>query len=567
MGLQVAQKQQIHWQGGHIKETREETDSRVARCIYACGIPFNVDRSPYWQDMIRAINKAPQGYKGPNYEKVRTQLLKNEKELVEDILAPIRSSWSSSGVTIVSDGWTDTRRRPLINIIATSPKGAMFIKAEDCSGEVKDAQFIADFIIKAIEQIGLNRVVQVITDNAPVCKVAEEVDNKVSWIKELTGEAREIVKFITNHHQSQAILREYSKLELLKVAETRYASNFLMLRRLVEVKHALVSMVVSQLWIEWRQADSERGSMVRRLCLDEDWWSKVNFLLKFTTLAFELLRSADTDQPFLGEVYDSMDSMVEKTMEIISQESPQILFVDDHFAGLVKKIIVDRWNNLNTPLHTLAHALNPKFYDEELIAQSNEKRKAPHKDREVANGVKKALTRMFPSHLHREVKEEFASFAAGIDDYADILALEERSTMNPVRWWICHGANGVHLQNLAICIISQVASFSSAERNWSTYGFIHSVKRNKLGSQKAEDLVYVLSNLRLASRRGPEYNSGPIKEWDVDAENPDFDLSFAALNIEAESGSEIGASSSSTPPSTVEHCTASIFDEDCYAED
>ena len=53
-------------------QAREETDSRVARCIYACGIPFNVVRSPYWQDMIREINKAPQGYKGPNYEKVRT---------------------------------------------------------------------------------------------------------------------------------------------------------------------------------------------------------------------------------------------------------------------------------------------------------------------------------------------------------------------------------------------------------------------------------------------------------------------------------------------------------------
>ena len=40
-------------------QAREETDSRVARCIYACGIPFNVVRSPYWQDMIRAVNKVP----------------------------------------------------------------------------------------------------------------------------------------------------------------------------------------------------------------------------------------------------------------------------------------------------------------------------------------------------------------------------------------------------------------------------------------------------------------------------------------------------------------------------
>ena len=81
-----------------------------------------------------------------------------------------------------------------------------------------------------------------------------------------------------------------------------------------------------------------------------------------------------------------------------------------------------RWNNFNTPLHTLAHALNPRFYDENLIAQSNGKRKAPHKNREVANGVKKALMRMFLADLHREVKEEFASFAAGLDDYSDISA-------------------------------------------------------------------------------------------------------------------------------------------------
>ena len=60
---------------------------------------------------------------------------------MEDVLVvtSIRASWGSSGVTIVSDGWTETRRRPLINIIATSPKGAMFLKDEDYSGEVKDS--------------------------------------------------------------------------------------------------------------------------------------------------------------------------------------------------------------------------------------------------------------------------------------------------------------------------------------------------------------------------------------------------------------------------------------------
>ena len=59
---------------------------------------------------------------------------------MEGILAPVCASWSSSWVSIVSDGWTDIRRRPLINIIAISPKGIMFLKAQDCSGEVKDVE-------------------------------------------------------------------------------------------------------------------------------------------------------------------------------------------------------------------------------------------------------------------------------------------------------------------------------------------------------------------------------------------------------------------------------------------
>jgi hypothetical protein len=142
-------------------------------------------RSPYWQDMVREINTAPQGFKGPNYEKLQTDLLKNKKEFVEDILAPIRASWSSSKVTIVMDGCTDTRHRPLINIIATSPKGAMFLKDEDCSREVKHDQFIVDILIKAMEQIRPTKVVQDITDNALVSKatglVVESRYDHIFW--------------------------------------------------------------------------------------------------------------------------------------------------------------------------------------------------------------------------------------------------------------------------------------------------------------------------------------------------------------------------------------------------
>jgi hypothetical protein len=124
----------------------------------------------------------------------------------------------------------------LINVIASSPKGEMFLRAEDCSGEVKDSNFTTEILIVVIEQVGPENVVQVITDNAHFCKVVglivesrynhifwtpcivhnlnlilEEIEAKTSWTKEVTRQAREIIKFITNHHQSQEIYQEYSK--------------------------------------------------------------------------------------------------------------------------------------------------------------------------------------------------------------------------------------------------------------------------------------------------------------------------------------------------------------------
>ena len=69
------------------------------------------------------------------------------------------------------------------------------------------------------------------------------------------------------------------------------------------------------------------------------------------------------------------------------------------------------------------------------------------------------------------------------------------------------------------------------------------------------------SNLRLASRKGPEYNSGPSKEWDVDIECPDLEISFASLNVNEEPRSRIGLPSCNTRTET-QRASCSIFEED-----
>lgn len=87
----------------------------------------------------------------------------------------------SHGVSVVSDGWTNMKNHPLINVIASNSHGSMFLYAKDFSGEEKTGESIAEFLLQAIEEIGPSNVLQVITDNASNCRVAGEEIEKVCF--------------------------------------------------------------------------------------------------------------------------------------------------------------------------------------------------------------------------------------------------------------------------------------------------------------------------------------------------------------------------------------------------
>jgi hypothetical protein len=85
----------------------------------------------------------------------------------------------SHGVSVVSDGWTNMKNQPLINVMASNSCGSMFLYAEDFSGQEKTGEAIAEFLLQAIEEIGPANVLQVVTDNASNCKVAGREIQKV----------------------------------------------------------------------------------------------------------------------------------------------------------------------------------------------------------------------------------------------------------------------------------------------------------------------------------------------------------------------------------------------------
>ncbi|XP_059283958.1 uncharacterized protein LOC132037453 [Lycium ferocissimum] len=119
-------------EGGAIEKSfglfeRNTADKLAARMFFASGLSFNFARSPYFTkySLFLAENHIP-GYIPPAYDRLRTSLLAQEKTNIARKLQPIRDTWRKKGLSICSDGWSDIKRRPLINIMASSSRAQYF---------------------------------------------------------------------------------------------------------------------------------------------------------------------------------------------------------------------------------------------------------------------------------------------------------------------------------------------------------------------------------------------------------------------------------------------------------
>ena len=196
---------------------------------------------------------------------------------------------------------------------------------------------------------------------APKNSLQNEVPyNEFNWIAQVSDEATFIRIFITNHCMRLAIFNSYSPLKLLAVAETRFASIIIMLKRLFQVKQHLRNMVISEEWMSYREDDVGIAQTVRDYVLNDLWWDKVAYILRFTGPIYEMLRVADTDAPVLHKVYEMWDSTIKNVKKEIYRHEGKEDYEESLFYDVVHNILIERWTKNCTPLHCLGHSLNSK---------------------------------------------------------------------------------------------------------------------------------------------------------------------------------------------------------------
>lgn len=359
--------------------------------------------------------------------------------------------------------------------------------------------------------------------------IFKDLANSLPWMAETYKTGKAVVKFVINHGHSLAMFRANSKLDLLKVAKTRFASHYILLKRLSDCREALATTVVTKQWKDWMKTSDEYARCIVETINSEEFWTEVEYVLALTKPLFLLVKYSDGEGPKMGEVYERMDNMLGEIKDVMTQED----FAHKNDFSVVNRIIQNRWEKMNVPLHCLAFALCPRFYDQEYLkkpAPGGMPRVAPNKDKEVMTGVLEAFQRISEDEAERKLlSEQFTAFHMKKGMFALPGVQADADNMDAIDWWGTYGSETPELAVVAEKVLSQPISSSSAERNWSTYSYIHSVKRNRLNSKTADKLVYIHSNIRLISRFSKNYKDGPHSKWDADPENCTLEESVLKL--------------------------------------
>ncbi|XP_062231077.1 uncharacterized protein LOC133928660 [Phragmites australis] len=480
------------------------------------GIPFNAANSRQFEIAIEATAQYGSGYKPPTYHELREPLLEKVVKETDDLRKRHEDAWKQYGCTLMSDGWTDRRGHHLINFLVNSPEGTFFLESIDASSEVHDQVMLADLLEKRISDIGVDKVVQVVTDNGANYKAAgkllmerfptlywtpcaahcldlmlEDV-GKLKAFKKPISRARHVTTFIYRHGRLLSAMREKTGgRDLVRPVATRFATIFLTLQSLHKHRDALRYLFTSDDWTSCKLAKTEAGKKVYDIVLSSEFWNSVEDCLRASLPLIIVLRVVDGDErPAMPEVASLMNHAKERIKAAFCTENKRSLLNN------ILQIIEGRWDRqMDTPLYGAALFLNPgKFY---AIQKENDEYVG-----HLRGCFNDVLARMVEDETLRNKIEEqsmlYEDQRGGI--FKNCMALQTMKSKNPLDWWRAYGGRSIDLQRFAKRIVSLCASSSGCERNWSTFEFIHTKKRNRLEHKRLNDLVYVAYNRKMTSR-------------------------------------------------------------------
>jgi hypothetical protein len=233
--------------------------------------------------MCEAIGQFGPGLVPPCQDSLRERLLEEEYTRTKSLLHEREAEKMKNGCSIITDAWSYRKRRSIMNLCTNCADGTTFISSQEMSDVSHTSEVIFELLDKAIEDIGPENVVQVVTDNASNNMGAKnlllEKRPQIFWVscathtinlmlqgignmtrfKKVIDQAKAFTIFVYGHTRTLECLRYFTEeKEAVRPGVNRFASNFLTLNSMQEKKDQLRKMVVHSRWDSLKDVKSKK---------------------------------------------------------------------------------------------------------------------------------------------------------------------------------------------------------------------------------------------------------------------------------------------------------------------
>ncbi|CAI5529923.1 unnamed protein product [Closterium sp. Naga37s-1] len=506
---------------------RAQLDYLWAAAVAENDWAFHNSTSKAVQAFVDAAVAFGKPYNLPSPFRMSGALLQKLKVDTEELVKPMKESWSTTGCTLSIDGWTCLKSRGLVCVIAHNDTAPVIVDIVDSKTSKKTGEYLAGLISNSIETVGPKNVVQVVMDNASNNKRASDLlradypsifftncaahtldlmlhdMGNIRAVKRVLSQVHRVVMMVKGSASAVTLFEDlFSKLSLVRPGATRFGTQVIMLSRFLEVKQALRSMVISEEWEGIAVAQKEEGKAVRKLLLDDVFWECGTAVLRLMTPVYEVLRTVDTRALVMGQVYGLMLEATVKTNEaaeaaatmLVKRTSLLVAKDKPAFMASIKAIIAKRWDGqLHNALHALGWLLNPRNqYSGEVRTDAEVRRGADEVFQARAVDVaQRALLSVQLTQFHKgegSLGSDEARWAA--------THLVACGRLSDAEWWWMYGGDVKALQELAVSLLSQPVTSSEVERYWSAIARVQRRDQNRLTARKMMDVTFVAFSRR-----------------------------------------------------------------------
>ncbi|XP_013588957.1 PREDICTED: uncharacterized protein LOC106297221 [Brassica oleracea var. oleracea] len=500
------------------KERTHAVRQYCSRWIYEANIAFNAIDNDSFRMFCEALGQFGPGWVPPSQYQLREPLLNEEQQRTKEKLKSLEEEWDREGCSVMTDAWTDMKRRSIMNLCVNSRGGTCFLSSKDTSKDSHTGEYIFKYIDQWIEDIGAEKIVQVVTDNATnnvaAAKMLKQKRPRIFWtgcaahtldlmleaisklpgIAKIIDQAKAVTIFVYAHHTTLSMMRTYTKKgDIVRPGATRFATCFLTLQSLYEKKAQLMSMFGSDEWHDCKHSKCVKGKSTFDTIMSHGFWSSVTVVLRIFSPLVKVLRLADGEKvPSLGFIYGEIVEAKKSIKETSNH-------VEKNYLPIFRIIDEKMKDRLDCPLHVAAYFLNPYYFykDPEILS-----------DFKIMDGFIACAETFYHGDFEKQdkvVNHEINFYKNKSGSFGRPLALKgceiKNDKFDPGNWWSTYGCGTPTLQKMATRILALTSSSSGCERNWSCFEGIHTKKRNRLDVNRLNSLVYVQFNAKMFKKQ------------------------------------------------------------------